>query len=85
MALAMGFVKYPIWVPAARKINMRRLVGDVMASNGSLESANSIQLAFPMRRDTKEMERLSMKWELEYMKLVESYNFSKVEVLLLLL
>ncbi|RUS69750.1 hypothetical protein EGW08_022489 [Elysia chlorotica] len=79
-ALDMGFVKYPIWTPEKRALNMRRLVGGVEVSNGSLKSASSIQLAFTMRRDTPEMERLSLKWELEYLRFMKNVNLSKAEV-----
>ncbi|GFR62708.1 patched domain-containing protein 3 [Elysia marginata] len=82
-ALKMGLVKYPIWQVQNQTVNMRRIVGDVTVSEGILEAANSIQLAFPMRRDTPEMERLSLKWELEYLQLIKTVNLSKSEVLVL--
>ena len=48
---------------------------------GILKSANAIMLRFPLRSDTPEMRRLSLKLELEYLLFMENVNRSKVEVL----
>ncbi|GFN74615.1 patched domain-containing protein 3 [Plakobranchus ocellatus] len=80
-ALKQGSVSYPLWNPLGQPIDLRRLIGDVtLSSSGTLSSANAIELGFPMRRDTAEMEKLSLKWELEYIEFMKTVNFTFVEV-----
>ena len=76
----MDYVSFPIWRPTQEKINLRRLISDSTVSGGILKSANTIKLGFPLRRDTPDMERLSKKWELEFLRYMETVNLPKVEV-----
>ncbi|KAK3767199.1 hypothetical protein RRG08_018069 [Elysia crispata] len=79
-ALALGNVTYPRWRPVDQPIDLRRSVGGVTVAAGILKSANAIMLRFPLRSDTPEMRRLSLKLELEYLLFMENVNRSKVEV-----
>ncbi|RUS72545.1 hypothetical protein EGW08_019698, partial [Elysia chlorotica] len=75
--LSLNKVTYPKWTPIDKPVDMRRLVGNVTVTNGILQSANSITLGFPLRRDTPQMERLSLKWESHFLRFMETVNCTK--------
>ncbi|KAH9515405.1 hypothetical protein Btru_014373 [Bulinus truncatus] len=80
-ALNSGEMNYPLWFSVGGGVDLNLYLSDVEMSHDNvyLKSAGSAKMAFPLRQDTPEVEKMALAWELQYAELMKDANFSTVE------
>ncbi|KAK6989695.1 hypothetical protein BgiMline_012937, partial [Biomphalaria glabrata] len=80
-SMSRGEVNYPFWFSIGGGIDLNLFISDVVMSDNEeyLKAAGAVKMAFPLRQDTKEVEKMSLAWELEFADLMKNANFSTVD------